>query len=234
MALPVPGADEVNLVAKVGSSVVHGLSQPSQPPPWPNTRDALLELLAILDEWSHRAKETTRYAERLARMRRNAEMLARKRKNLPASAPADAPLIEGNRISGISGSFDNAMNIQAGYMGIVQADIQKTLTGQVPPFAKLRRSSKRRAARRGLRTVLVAYCPDLLEQFDAATAARSDWVGKYHEDFDRWFGESHTEEEVNQLLKEMTRTQTILLEVTADLRAFITTNFPLTNYAEGR
>lgn len=69
--VPVPGANEVDLVAKVGTSVVHGLRQASQPPPWPNTRDALLELLAILDEWNLRAEETTRYAHHLARIRRS-------------------------------------------------------------------------------------------------------------------------------------------------------------------
>jgi hypothetical protein len=211
MAFPVPGADEVNLVAKVGTSVVRGLSQPSQPPPWPNTRDALLELLAILDEWSRRAAETTNYATFLYVTQIRDPSTARLR------------FKEAQRYT----------NVASGFASIAQADIRHSLMGQVPPLAKLRRSKKRRAARRGLRTILLAYCPDLLKQFDEATAARFDWVAKHSEGFERWFDGSHTKEEVTQLLAEMNDTQTRLLEVVASLRSFITLNFPLTDNARG-
>jgi hypothetical protein len=214
MALPVPGADEVNLVAQVGTSVVRGLSQPSQPAPWPNTRDALLELLAILDDWHGRAKETTSYARYLAHIRSNPS--------------ASRITFEESR------SWTTANVISGGFAGAVQADIQHTLLGTVPPLAKLRRSRKRRAARRGLRTILVAYCPDLLEQFDEATAARLDWVKKHDKEFEHWFDESHTDEEVAQLLAEMEGTQARLFELVVDLRKFITLNFPLTNNAQGQ
>jgi hypothetical protein len=214
MALPVPGVDEVNLVAKVGTSVVRGLSQPSQPAPWPNTRDALLELLVILDEWHGRARETTEYAGHLALIRSD------------PSAPRMT--IKESRW------YANANVADPMFLGAVQADIRHALLGQIPPLARLRRSKKRRAARRGLRTILVAYCPDPLEQFDEATAARLDWVKKHDKEFERWFDESHTDEEVAQLLAAMESTEQRLFVLVLNLTKFITLNFPLTNYAQGQ
>ena len=196
-------------MTQVGTSVVRGLQQASQPPPWPNTREALLELLAILDEWCRRAEETTRFAYHLARGRQ-----------APDARPPDQRRVR-------------RTNLARGYGDVVRVDSQKILKGRVPPLAKLRGSSRRRAARRGLRTILVAYCPDLLEQFEAATEARLDWVGEHREDFNRWFDESHTDEEVAQLLAAMGATEAGLLDVTAKLREFITVNFPLTNTAQG-
>jgi hypothetical protein len=60
MVVPVPGASELKVVAEVGGSIVRGLSTPSQPSPWPNARDDLLKLLAILDDWYSGAEATTR------------------------------------------------------------------------------------------------------------------------------------------------------------------------------
>jgi hypothetical protein len=203
--LSVPGADEVNLVAQVGNSVLQGLRQPSQPAPWPNTRDALLELLAILDEWNRRATLTTRYALHLAERRQG-------------------------RIADFAADLGMS-NLLVDYWRSVRVDTERVLKGRIPPMAKLRGSSRRQAARRGLRTVLVAYCPDLLEQFEAATSARLDWVQEHCKNFDRWFDESHTDEEVTRLLTEMTDTKARLYDVEVQLRGFITTNFPLKNTA---
>ncbi|MGA2827077.1 MAG: hypothetical protein ABSF03_13275 [Streptosporangiaceae bacterium] len=47
--VPVPGATEAELAAKVANSVVKGLRSP-----WPDTREALPELHAILHEWVER------------------------------------------------------------------------------------------------------------------------------------------------------------------------------------
>jgi len=52
--VPVPGATEAELAAKVANSVVKGLRAASQPSPWPDTREALPELHAILHEWVER------------------------------------------------------------------------------------------------------------------------------------------------------------------------------------
>jgi prolyl oligopeptidase PreP (S9A serine peptidase family) len=59
-----------------------------------------------------------------------------------------------------------------------------------------------------------------LEQSDAATAARTEWVEKHNKDFDRWFDESHTDKEIEERLGEMIRTQMMLLRVMDSLRNF--------------
>lgn len=206
MTLPFPGGGEVDLVTKVGTSLVSGLRKASQLPSWPNTRDSLLELLAILDEWNYRAVQTSRYADYLAQARRE-EM-------------------EG---AVTSKEFWSTTNLP--FMAIANNDSHRILVGRAPFLAKLRQSSKRRAARRGLRTVLLAYCPDLLEEFESASTARSNWVRKYRTNFDRWFIESRTDDEVTQLLAEMRKTKDDLLRATTQLREFITANFPLARLA---
>ncbi len=118
-------------------------------------------------------------------------------------------------------------NIGWGYMERVAADSEAVLNGHIPALLRLRGSRKRRAARRGLRTILSAYCPTLLNQFDQATAARAEWVRAHRKNFDRWFDQSHTDAEVSQLLDGMEATEIALLEATEQLREFLTTNYPL-------
>lgn len=213
MVVPVPGASELKVVADVGRSVVQGLSTPSQPSPWPNARDDLLELLAILDDWYSGAEATTRYAEQLAKKR---------------SPPVVTPTVGGYSVSNGAIYSDSNPNFAPGYLASVSGDIRRVLSGRISPLGRLRSSTRRRASRRGLRTVLLTYSPSLLEQFDAATAARKDWVERHNKDFDRWFDETHTDKEVKKLLTDMIRTQISLLRVMDSLRKFIQENFPLT------
>jgi hypothetical protein len=187
--IPLPSPDEVDVAAKAGRSVVRGLRKAQQPPPWPNTHDALLELFAVLNEWNRRAQWTSRYAEELARE-------ARWPKHRQLSTAQD---------SWLSTLIAPRTNVHVWQPH--EADSQKLLTGTIPPLAKLDGPSRSRAARRGLRTILAAYCPDLLEQFEVATAARSNWMRQYGEDFERWFDSSRTNEEVDTLLAELTATQ---------------------------
>src|ERR1022692_1960716 len=109
--LPFPGANEANLVAKVGASVVNGLRHASQPTPWPNTREALLELLVILSEWNERARATAFYADDLWRFRRNED---------PNQHPA-RPSAEAFKSS----------NAQRYYLHVVMRDSQKVLAGPI-------------------------------------------------------------------------------------------------------
>jgi len=210
--IPLPSADEVDLVAKAGTSVVQGLRKAQQPPPWPNTRDALLELFAVLYEWNRRAEWTTRYAEALAREARRPK--------------SKHPVItaQGSEVSAFI-SIVPRTNVRVWHP--LEADSRRLLTGAIPPLARLRGPSRRKAARHGLRTILAAYCPDLLEQFEAATGARSDWMRQYGKDFERWFDSSRTNEEVDALLAGLAATQRGLHETTVKLRQFITTNYPL-------
>jgi hypothetical protein len=210
--LPVPGLTEAELVAKVGNSVVQGLRAASQPSPWPDAREALLELHAILHEWVERSEATTRYAETLASRRRTGVVVSDSVNWAGAGA---------------------GTNVGPMYVEHAALDTRNVLRGKVPPVQRLRGSSSRRAARRGLRTILAAYCPALLEQFESATASRSNWVSEYRKDFERSFGQSRTDAQVAQLMSGMKATHAALAEAERQLGEFIRASFPLPGAASG-
>ena len=111
-------------------------------------------------------------------------------------------------------------------------DTRDILQGKVQPLQRLRGSSRRRASRRGLRTILAAYCPELLEQFETATTARSNWVTEYRGDFRRWFADL-TDAQVTELMSSMEATQAALTEAEKQLGEFIRVSFPLPGTAPG-
>jgi hypothetical protein len=211
---PVPGLTEAELVAKVGSSVVQGLRAASQPSLWPDAREALLELHAILHEWVERSEATTRYAETLASRRRTGVIVSDSVNRAGAGAGAGT-------------------NVGPMYVEHAALDTRNVLQGKVPPVQRLRGSSSRRAARRGLRTILAAYCPALLEQFESATASRSNWVSEHRKDFERSFGQSRTDAQVAQLMSSMKATHAALAEAERQLAEFIRASFPLPGATSG-
>jgi hypothetical protein len=213
VSLPFPGASEANLAAKVGASVARGLRQAAQPPPWLDTRESLLELLAVLQEWQERAELTTLYAEYLVGLR-----------NRPAGTPGPS-FGPDDYIGLVDGS---GTNTGGRYIRGVQRDASGLLNGAVPFTARLSARRTRRARRRGLRTVLTAYCPDLLGQFERAMQDRVDWINEHRREFDQWFGELRTDEQVASSLASMRATERGLCAAVRELRDFIVANFPLT------
>jgi hypothetical protein len=213
--VPFPGANEASVVAKVGSGVVSGLRQAGQLPPWPNARESLLELLAVLEEWSDRAEATTRYAAELSRSRTDTE--------------TDLKGISSTYSAGSNVGNTGKANIGRAYIKSVQRDARSILYGHVPLLARLNPPQKRKAMRRGLRTILAAYCPDLLKQFEKAMSDRVDWVDQHRREFDRWFDSTRTDEEIARFIADMDTTRLALQEAIAQLRGFIVTNFPLTS-----
>ena len=208
--VPLPGATEAELVAKVGNSVIQGLRAASQPSAWPNTREALLELHAILHEWVERSAATPRYAEAVINERQ--------------SAPS------GWATSGTTNI--GSTNLGQAFIRENARDTRDILQGKVPPLQRLRGSNRRRASRRGLRTILAAYCPALLEQFESATTARLNWVIEYRGDFDRWFVD-RTDAQVAELMSSMEATHAALAEAEQQLGEFIRANFPLPGATPG-
>lgn len=203
--LPIPGVNEANLVAKVSTDVIRGIRQANQPPPWPNTQSALLELLAILDEWHRRAMITALYADHLSRMSRASEA---------------GPSSEGSTLYRRS-------NIRGAYVHEMARDSSNVLEGSIPLLWRLSRRRRRRAVRHGLRPILLAYCPNLLEQFEQATAARVNWVEEYGKGLDHWFDGSRTDEQITELAGQMNDTQLGLRDALTQLQKFITDNFPI-------
>jgi len=211
--VPLPGSTEAELVAKVGNSVIKGLRAASQPSPWPDIREALLELHAILHEWVRRSAATTRDAEVLIHARRL---------NARQSAPPAWTVSFGEG----SANLMPANNLGQSYVRENARDTRDILQGKVQPQQRLRGSTRRRASRRGLRTILAAYCPELLEQFEAATTARQNWVTEHREDFDRWFAD-RTDAQVAELISSMKATHAALAETEQQLGEFIRVSFPL-------
>lgn len=208
--LPVPGLTEAELVAKVGNSVLQGLRAASRPSPWPDAREALLELHAILHEWVQRSEETTQYAENLASRRRTGVIVS-----------------DRDRLA------RGATNVGPMYVEHAALDTRNVFQGKVPPVQRLRSSSSRRAARRGLRTILAAYCPKLLDQFESATTSRSNWVSAHRKDFEYSFGQSRTDAQVAQLMSSMKATHAALAQAEQQLGEFIRANFPLPGATSG-
>jgi hypothetical protein len=213
VTLPFPGANEANLAAKVGASVARGLRQAAQPPPWPDARESLLELLAVLEEWGERAEKTTLYAEYLVRLRNRSAPAAGR----SFGSDVDILLVDGS-----------GTNTGVNYIRGVKRDARGLLNGAVPVIARLSPRRTRQARRRGLRTVLLAYCPDLLGQFEQAMQVRADWVNEHREEFDQWFGELRSDEQVASTLDSMRATERGLRAAARELREFIVANFPLT------
>jgi hypothetical protein len=211
-----PGINEADLVTKAVANVVQGLKKSQQVPPWPDTRESLLELYAILDEWYVRAEATTTYARHLSSLRAASKTVAYDERYSAGSnvGPIGRPIRVGNT------------NIGRSYISAVERDTEKVLRGSPPLISRISPTTKRRAIRRSLRTILLTYCPELLGQFEQAAAARTDWVKEHKNEFHKWFDESRTDQEVAATLAEMTATQEALRQAKEQLRDFITANFP--------
>lgn len=98
----------------------------------------------------------------------------------------------------------------------------------MPFTARLSPRRTRQARQRGLRAVLTAYCPGLLGQFEQAMQDRVDWINEHRKEFDQWFGELCTDEQVASTLASMRATERGLGAAVRELREFIVANFPLT------
>jgi hypothetical protein len=205
---PLPGMNEADLIAKVGAAVVRGMRQGSQLPSWPNTRESLLELLSVLDDWCMRADQTAEYARALAHQRLN-------------------NVAHPDEYEKIMSYFGPISNVSRGYITVVQRDTRDLMYGPIPPLSRFSSRRKRKAARRGLRTILLAYCPDVLLQFEKAMSDRVDWVIEHRDDFNNCFNDMQNTEEVLETLKYMRATQASLLDAALRLREFIVECFPL-------
>jgi hypothetical protein len=128
----------------------------------------------------------------------------------------------------VSGASNGPLkNLRRVYISAVQRDTKKALYGSPPTLSRLFPDNRRRVLRRGLRTILAAYCPELLQEFEESTNARIDWVNEHRREFEKWFDQSRTDDEVAATLTEMVATQEALQEAMGSLRDFIMKNFPL-------
>jgi|Tabmets5t2r1_1033131.scaffolds.fasta_scaffold11297_1 hypothetical protein len=219
-----PGASEAATIAKVGGSVLQGLQKANKPLPWPDTREALLELYAILDDWCMRASKTTAYVEKRL-LDRKRDRLAKEKDSHhdPAERPDYSGPDKGQTVFG-GGNIIQTSD----YSITMMRDIGEIIDPKAPLLKRWQASSRRKAARQSLRTILSAYSPELLRQFELAVQARANWIQEYERAFDRWF-DYHTEEDGAQVVSEMHTTLSGLTNSRDKLRDFIIANFPLSD-----
>ncbi|MEU7864569.1 hypothetical protein [Nonomuraea sp. NPDC049141] len=118
-------------------------------------------------------------------------------------------------------------NIFAGFVETVVTDIDEALDPKAPLLRRWRASSRRQAGRRSVRTLLRVYCPELLDQFVDAFEQRAEWVLEHREQFDRWFDGSRSDDEIDQLLREMDTTARQLRSARDQMRTFIVAKYPM-------
>lgn len=207
-----PGAGEAVVVAKTGTAVMQGLRTAKQPITWPNARESLLELYAILDDWCERSEITSRWVRFW--------LYEAEDKIDEAPYEGDGYIVPNRRRTNIPRRFASG----------VQSDIINILQKKPSMLQRWRASDRRQAARRSLRTILKVYCPELLDQFEKAVNARIDWINQNRQSFDNWFTDTtYTSREIDKMLNDMDATNVGLKTTLRALYEFITTNFPLSS-----
>lgn len=202
--MPLPGPSEAAVVAKVGTAVARGLKQANPPIQWPNARESLLELFSLLVAWCEDAADTKEYAYQ--------------------------KLSHGESVLKPPSQTANRKWFGFGYTGYIEttrSDINRIVDGHAPLLKRWRASGRRQAARRSLRTILQAYSPDLLGQFESAVEARADWVKKNRRIFDEWFtSNTGTPRETYEIIQDMNQTYDDLVRAAELVRVYLSENFP--------
>jgi hypothetical protein len=203
-------------VAKTGASIVQNvraaLAQPE--PKWPNAHEALMELFIIVDDWCLSAEESNK--------------AVREALNGPAR-----PAAPGNRrvrpaAPQSSVVFSPGSNMGGGYVERATRDIESVLSPSVPWLQQWRRSSRRAAGRRTLRSMMRIYCPDLLGSFEDAVANRADWVTANRTRFTAPRKDSRTRTaELKEMADSMESTLRDLRTTRSALRRLIQESYPL-------
>ncbi len=111
------------------------------------------------------------------------------------------------------------------FVGGVVGDIDGLMSPKARLMARWRGSERRVAARRGLRTLLSVYFPDLLVEFEEAIDARADFVSR-HSDLPGVIGRM-TNAELADVQQEARATQSALVSVTDRLADLVVELFPV-------
>ncbi|ADD44648.1 hypothetical protein [Stackebrandtia nassauensis] len=213
--MTIPGIPEATTVAKTGAAVLRGIRAADRPAYWPNIREGLWELVEIMHQWHKMALETSNY------VRLRADELREERKSQRRGR------------SGKSGDSWGASNAGGGGWGRrgnyerVRADIQDVLNPPIPLVNYLRPKRRRSSQRRNLRTVLRIYCPELLDECEAAFEARGEWVLRHRETLDDWLESGPSDPELRKFKAKMDETADALLQAANKLSEFIRDTFPL-------
>jgi hypothetical protein len=201
---------EVSIIAKASSDVTKGVRAALAQPPigWPNAHEALMELYIILDDWCEAAAKSNEAARTALDARLGDDEL---------------PNLGGRAADGFAGT-----NIAHGYVERIARDTKGVLNPRAPWASRWRKSQKRAAARRTLRSMLRIYSPELLETYEAAVNSRATWVAEHRRNFKAALTDSQTPlDDLDAMVNQMDETLGSLLAVRNDLRELINGSFPL-------
>ena len=210
----IPWLSDAQAVAKAGGAVVTELSKAQTVPSWPDMHESLLELHAILSEWQSAAAATEEYVRHRLR---TAEGL------VEPPQTAISPRIEDSNVA----SWGDGPIVQSrSFVGEITFSASEVLNPRAPFTARWSRA-RRRVARRGLRTLLRVYAPDLLSQVESAINQRADWVHARRHGIDRWLRVPHSEQEASEFLAGMHATYSELAHTTDTVAAYIRQTYPI-------
>lgn len=211
----IPGMSEAAAGLKAGSSVVQALKRSSSPPQWPDMHESLLALHAVLDEWCAAANGT-------------ATMIRGERRRRSRPARSSTPYVGISNVMNVG--ISNVGFVAGGFGGTVfadqaRADIETFMRPKARLALRWRGAERRAAARRGLRTLLNVYFPDLLADFTDAIDDRADFA-KRNAGIDSRI-RSLSDDELAEFEAEAESTHRALIRVTDRLAEIIVEIFPL-------
>jgi hypothetical protein len=195
----IPGMAEAGTGIKAGSAIIQAMSKKTALPQWPNMHESLIALHEILTEWCVAAAGTSGiiFHEKVRR-----------------------------RDPGVENLRDEMQaNVAGQYVAEVRGDIAELMQPKLPFYLRWWKARRRAAARRGLRSLLRVYFPDVLTEFIKATEDRAEFARRNH-DLERRIMD-YSNEELDSLEQEADGTRRALVTVTEGLAQLINENFPL-------
>lgn len=223
----IPGVPEATAVANSGAAVLRGVKSVQRSADFPDIREGLWELVEIMHQWHCQAEVTSRYvrmrADELDRGERERGGGARHRGRVGGdgvrrTGAADDGAIEGSNVGGGWGRRNYER---------VRADLRQVMNPPASLVNYLRPKQRRSQQRRSLRTVLRIYCPELLEECEAAFEARGEWVLEHRRTLNDWLESKPSGQDRRAFLVAMDDTADALLRAAVKLSEFVRETFPL-------
>ncbi|WP_412752076.1 hypothetical protein [Krasilnikovia sp. M28-CT-15] len=207
---------------KAGSAIVKAIQATPQPPQWPNIYDSLVALSAILDEWCAAAAGTSEVIDH--EIARRAQVANSSR--LAAPNVGASPFGSVSNVFSSGGSFTFGFGQPANrFVGDVKSDIADLMRSKPRLVERLNGSKRRAAGRRGLRSLMAIYFPELLTDFIDATEDRAEFARRYTMRPEQL--NTNSDSQLEDFRNEAQRTYVALIEVSDRLASVIEQMFPL-------
>ncbi|MEU6105250.1 hypothetical protein [Streptomyces flaveolus] len=209
-----PIGPEVTVLTRAAGSVLRGVSERAVgSPSWPNLHESLLELHEVINAWCEAAERANQALQQIgtnAQTRREMKM--------------------GASVGNGAGRPYTVFTLKLGrsYVEIAHREINSIMQPAAPLTQRWSADKRRQAARRSLRSLMSVYCAELLEDFDSAVEARTEWVGKYRAFVDHALANAEVSpDRLHSLKAETEETTAALATVRDQLRELIKEQYPM-------